>query len=90
MYKRLLSDAPTTPTKRATQARFVISPMKSTYDNSSITYVRDIRDPAEDNALLAVTFEGVYDLRFFFNGLQPIKDNENKDMKCPATGGYKH
>jgi len=72
MYKRVLSEAPSTPSKRANQARFVISPIKQTYQNNSTTYVREIRDPI-DHSLIAVTFEGVYDLRSFFNGYDTVK-----------------
>ena len=85
MYKRVLSEAPSTPSKRANQARFVISPIKQTYQNNSTTYVREIRDPI-DHSLIAVTFEGDYDLRSFFNGYDTVKDDENNDVKSPVSG----
>ena len=85
MYKRVLSEAPSTPSKRANQARFVISPVKQTYQNNSTTYVREIRDPI-DHSLIAVTFEGVYDLRSFFNGYDTVKDDENNDVKSHVSG----
>ena len=59
--------------------------MKQTYQNNSIINVRDIRDPI-DHSLIAVTFEGVYDLRSFFNGYDTVKDEENNDVKSPASG----
>ncbi len=85
MYKRVLSEAPSTPSKRANQARFVISPIKQTYQNNSTTYFREIRDPI-DHSLIAVTFEGVYDLRSFFNGYDTVKDDDNNDVKSPVSG----
>jgi len=85
MYKRVLSEAPSTPSKKANQARFVISPIKQMYQNNSTTYVREIRDPI-DHSLIAVTFEGVYDLRSFFNGYDTVKDDDNNDVKSPVSG----
>ncbi len=85
MYKRVLSEAPNTPSKRVNQARFVISPIKQTYQNNSTTYVREIRDSI-DHSLIAVTFEGVYDLRSFFNGYDTVKDDDNNDVKSPVSG----
>ncbi len=43
MCKRVLSEAASTPSKRANQARFGISPIKLTYQNNLTTYVREIR-----------------------------------------------
>ena len=85
MYKRILEEAPMTPTKRVAQSRFVVSPIKLRHDNYSTTYMRDIRDP-EDHSLLGVTLEGVYDIRFFLNGMQPIKDDDGKDVHCQVSG----
>ncbi len=85
MYKRILEESPMTPTKKVAQSRFVVSPIKQSYDNYSTTYMRDIRDP-EDHSLLGVTLEGVYDIRFFLNGMQPIKDDDGKDVHCQVSG----
>ncbi len=91
MYKRLFkeeSESPSTPTKKAntTQPRLVISsPNKGIYDNTTTTFVRDIRDP-DDMSLLAVTFEGIYDLRMFFQGHSTILDDSGEQVKCPVTG----
>jgi len=74
MYKRVLSEAPSTPSKRANQ-------VKQTYQNNSTTYVREIRDPI-DHSLIAVTFEGVYDLRSFFNGYDSVKDDNDFRISC--------
>ena len=91
MYKRLFkeeSESPSTPTKKAntSQPRLVISsPNKGVYDNTTTTFVRDIRDP-DDMSLLAVTFEGIYDLRMFFQGHSTILDDSGEQVKCPVTG----
>ena len=69
------------------QARFDVSPTKVRCDNNSTTYMRDIRDP-EDHSLLGVTLEGVYDLRFFLNGMQPMKELDDKEVYCPVSGKY--
>ncbi len=85
MYKRILEEAPMTPTKKVAQSRFVVlSPIKR-HDNYSTTYMRDIRDP-EDHSLLGVTLEGVYDIRFFLNGMQPIKDDDGQNVVCQVSG----
>ena len=91
MYKRLFkeeSESPSTPTKKAntSQPRLVISsPNKGIYDNTTTTFVRDIKDP-DDMSLLAVTFEGIYDLRMFFQGHSTILDDSGEQVKCPVTG----
>ncbi len=85
MYKRILEEAPMTPTKKVAQSRFVVlSPIKR-HDNYSTTYMRDIRDP-EDHSPLGVTLEGVYDIRFFLNGMQPIKDDDGQNVVCQVSG----
>ena len=85
MYKRILEEAPMTPTKKVAQSRFVVlSPIKR-HDNYSTTYMRDIRDP-EDHSLLGVTLEGVYDIRFSLNGMQPIKDDDGQNVVCQVSG----
>ena len=85
MYKRILEEAPMTPTKKVAQSRFVVlSPIKR-HDYYSTTYMRDIRDP-EDHSLLGVTLEGVYDIRFFLNGMQPIKDDDGQNVVCQVSG----
>ena len=95
MYKRLFkeeSESPSTPTKKAntSQPRLVISsPNKGVYDNTTTTFVRDIRDP-DDMSLLAVTFEGIYDLRMFFQGHSTILDDSGEQVKCPVTGFVAH
>ena len=48
--------------------------------------MRDIRDP-EDHSLFGVTLECVYDIRFFLNGMQPIKDDDGKDVHCQVCIG---